>query len=293
MTSYHEALHTILDNVDPRTATTVFTSEARGLYLAEEVLAPIDSPPFDDSAVDGFAVIASDTPGTLRLVGSVYAGDDPAASECKPGTCVKTMTGAGIAPGADAVVMQEDTSVVGDAVEVKIKKTSGANIRKCGAEFHAGDLVLHKGSHLNPASLSLAGSLGMAELRVHAPPRVGVLVTGEELVAPGETIKPGQRYESNSIALAAMAQGLTGRPAVVKRVGDDAAATKRVVEEMLSECDVLVTSGGASVGEKDLVRGTLAACGAKEFFWGVSIKPGKPVSFSVAPTGCRVFALPG
>ena len=298
MTSYEDALSKILEQTRPLAPETVPVHDALGRYLASDLNAAHDSPRFDNSAVDGFAVRSADlasasgsNPVSLRIVGPVYAGTDATALVLNPGETARTMTGAQVANGADAVVMQEDVELQGSHALFSEPPTSGQAVRRKGEEFHAGDLLVPAGAHCTPSVLALVASQGLGEVTVNKAPQVGIVVTGSELVSPGQDLGPGQIYESNSVALAAAARAL-GADARTTSVPDDLDATRDAFLALSKTSDIVVFSGGASVGEKDLVRCALLECGVKEHFWKVSMKPGKPVFFGTL--GERlVFALPG
>ncbi len=300
MISFEDALSAVLAEAKPLGSETVPLDMALGRFLSADLVAKYDSPRFDNSAVDGFAVRSSDlasaskrSPVALHVSDTVFAGDDATSARIGAGESARTMTGAAVVAGADAVVMQEDVTLSGGQATFSEPATQGQAVRKQGEEFHAGDLLISKGTHCSPAVLALVAGQGLGEAVVGKTPRVGVIVTGSELAAPGAALAPGQIYESNSVALSAAARSLTGRAAVVKSVGDDAAATRKVFESVVEECDIVVFSGGASVGEKDLVRATLLDAGVEERFWRINMKPGKPVFFGVHTMGALVFALPG
>ncbi len=300
MISFEDALSTVLAEAKPLGPETVPLDGALGRFLSADLIAAYDSPRFDNSAVDGYAVRSADlakaskgSPVTLTVTSTVYAGDDATNASLAEGESVRTMTGAAVVSGADAVVMQEDVSVEGHHAVFTSPAAAEQAVRRKGEEFRTGDLLIGKGSLCSPAVLALIAGQGYGEAVVGRVPRIGVIVTGSELAKAGAVLAPGQIYESNSVALSAAVHSLTGRSPVVKSVGDDASQTREAFESIVSECDVVVFSGGASVGEKDLVRTTLLAAGVEERFWRINMKPGKPVFFGVHPAGALVFALPG
>jgi molybdopterin molybdotransferase len=285
-----EAQERVLGRVRPLPIESVPIARAAGRIVAEELRARIDLPPFASSAMDGFAVRSEDLPATLRLVGESAAGK-PFESRLDAGSAVAISTGAVVPEGADAVVPIENVVKSENGVEFPRAVEPGAHIRPRGGDVASGDVVVSRGVMLTPARLAAAAAAGVAIVSCRRSPRVSVLATGSELVVPGERLRPGQIYETNGLmlgsALAAAGAEVTSAPAVA----DDEAALRGALEQGLA-CDVLVTSGGVSVGEHDLVRAVERELGVEEVFWRVSIKPGKPVSFGVRGD-TLVFGLPG
>jgi molybdopterin molybdotransferase len=263
---------------------------AAGRVTAAEAFALTDLPPFDSSAMDGFALRAADVPGTLNVVGAIAAGS-PAARPLASGETTAISTGGVVPDGADAIAPIEVVVVHGDVVEVPAAVDAGAHVRPRGGDVRAGDAVVRAGVRLSASQLGALAAAGIAEIACVRRPRVAVLATGSELVPPGVPLGPGQVYEANAIMLAA---ALTAAGAEVIRlpaVADDDAAHRDAIERGL-EADVLVTSGGVSVGRHDLVRRIEAELGVEEVFWRVAVKPGKPVAFGVRGR-TLVFGLPG
>jgi molybdopterin molybdotransferase len=285
-----EAQERVLERTRPLPAEPVPIAEAAGRIAAEDVHAQVDLPPFASSAMDGFAVRASDLPGTLRIAGESAAGRQ-LDGRLEPGTAVAISTGAVVPEGADAVVPVERVVKKANAMIVMEAAERGAHVRPRGGDVTAGDVVVVAGATLTPARVAAIAASGVSEVRCARRPRVAILATGTELVAPGEPLGPGQIYETNTLMLAAAlaAAGADVRPEPA--VADDEAALREALERGLS-ADVLVTSGGVSVGEHDLVRAAERDLGVEEVFWRVSIKPGKPVSFGVRGE-TLVFGLPG
>jgi molybdopterin molybdotransferase len=285
-----QAQERVLERARPLPAQAVPVAEAGNRVTAEEVRAKIDLPPFASSAMDGFAVRTADLPGTLRIVGESAAGR-PFEAQVEAGCAVAISTGAVVPEGADAVVPVEDVVPQDNKVEMPRSAEPGAHIRPRGGDVAAGEAVVPVGVRLTPARLAAAAASGVAELACARRPRVAVLATGSELVDPGEALGPGQIYETNTLMLSS---GLGVADAEVQAeppVSDDEQALREALERGLS-ADVLVTSGGVSVGEHDLVRAAERELGVEEVFWRVSIKPGKPVSFGVRGE-TLVFGLPG
>jgi molybdopterin molybdotransferase len=281
-----EALALVLARARPLSVEDVPVARAAGRVVAEPATAVTDLPPFASSAMDGYAVRAADTPGRLTVVGHSAAGK-PESRVLGAGEAIVISTGAVVPEGADAVVPVERTS--GD-VEVE-SVGPGDNIRPRGGDARTGDLIVEPGSLLRPAQLGALAAAGVATVRCRRRPRVAVLATGTELRPPGEPLAPGEIYESNTVLLAAQVASAGAEVTVLPAVADDGSATRAALERGL-EFDVLVTSGGVSVGPHDLVRGALAELGAEEVFWRVAVKPGKPIAFAVRG-GTLVFGLPG
>jgi molybdenum cofactor synthesis domain-containing protein len=289
-----EAVRLVLEHTHRLPADNVPLVEARGLALAEDLEARFDSPPFDNSAVDGYAVRSADAGvgRTFRVVDEAPAGR-PAAKSVGEGEAIKIFTGGVIPEGADAVVMVENTSGWGEEFELKKAATPAQNVRGSGEDVREGDVILRAGTEIGPPEIALAATQGYGELGVHRRPRVVVLSTGTELVEPGEReLEPGEIYDSNSFAVIAQAQEIGARARRISATSDDAQVLRNTLKEALETADVVVTSGGVSVGEKDLVKGTMLELGVEQVFWGVKFKPGKPLFFGVRD-GASVFGLPG
>jgi len=285
-----EAQSAILQRVRPLPAEAVPLDDARGRVLAEPARSLVDLPPFANSAMDGFAVRAADTPGTLPVLGHAAAGR-PFGAPLEPGAAVGIATGAEVPEGADAVVPIEVVHERGDSVEIPEPAEAGVNVRPRGGDLRAGEPAARAGARLTPGRLGALAAAGIAEVSCFGRPTVAVVPTGTELRRPGEPLGPGEVYEANGLILAAQ---LAAAGAAVRRqesVADDEASHRAAFEQAL-EADVVVTSGGVSVGPHDLVRRVEAALGVEEVFWRVSVKPGKPISFGVRGE-TLVFGLPG
>jgi molybdopterin molybdotransferase len=285
-----EAQRRVLERAAPLPGELVPVAGAAGRVVLEDVLARVDLPPFASSAMDGFAVRAADLPATLEIVGESAAGRP---FDLPLGRCgaVAISTGAVVPAEADAVVQIENVVQNDNKVEISQQVEPGAHIRPRGGDIAAGEVVVPAGGRLTPARIAAAAASGVAELKCVRRPRVAVLATGSELVDPGDTLSPGQIYETNGLmlssVLAAGGAEVMSHPPVV----DEERAMREALERGLA-ADVLVTSGGVSVGEHDLVRAVERELGVEEIFWRVSIKPGKPVSFGVRGD-TLVFGLPG
>ncbi len=271
----------------------VHLDAALGRVLAEEVRSQVHVPPFDGSAMDGFAVAAG-AEGTVVIVDEARAGA-PASRSIAPGTAVRISTGAAVPPGTGAVVPVECTEEASGTVTVPRSKT-GANVRRRGEDIEAGDLVMPPGEALRPAALGVLASVGLPAALCSKQPRVAILATGDELVEPGGELGPGQIWSSNPLALAGQVTQAGGAVERIGRIPDEPEATCRELRSAASGSDVVVVSGGVSVGPHDHVKGALAEIGAKEVFWGVALRPGKPTWFGTLAVGERsvaVFGLPG
>ncbi len=285
-----EAQEQVLRHAHPLASEPVPIAAAAGRVSAEDVVAGVDLPPFASSAMDGFAVRAADLPGKLRIAGESAAGR-PSGERLEPGSAAAISTGAVVPEGADAVVPIENVVRYDNDVEIAQAVGPGAHVRPRGGDVAAGEVVVPAGGALTPARLAAAAASGVAELACARRPRVAVLATGSELVVPGEPLGPGQIYETNGVMLAASLAALGVEVLHEPAVADDETALREALERGLT-ADVLVTSGGVSVGEHDLVRAAERGLGVEEVFWRVSIKPGKPVSFGTRGD-TLVFGLPG
>ena len=285
-----DALARVLAAVRPLESERLALVDATGRVLAEDARAEVDLPRFRSSAMDGFAVRAGDTPGTLRVVGQVAAGR-PAARPLAPGEAMAISTGGVVPDGADAVVPIELVEDEGDAVVVPQPAPEGANVRPRGGDVNAGEIVVAAGVPLTPSRLAALASTGITTLACARRPRVSIVSTGTELRRPGEPLREGEIYESNGLMLAALLAGAGADVGSPESVEDDSTAHETALARGL-EGDVLVTSGGVSVGPHDLVRDTLGRLGVEETFWGVAMRPGKPLSFGTRDR-TLVFGLPG
>jgi molybdopterin molybdotransferase len=280
MISVAEALAHVTSNLRPLAAEQVTLSDALGRVLAEDVASRLTQPPVDVSAMDGYAVRAADVasvPVTLKVIGESAAGggfDDTLGA----GQAVRIFTGAMVPDGADAIVIQEDTDAEGDAVTVKEGATPGTYIRPAGLDFRTGQVLLAAGKVLAARDIGLAAAMNVSWLKVRRRPRVAILATGDEVVMPGEPIGRNQIISSNSVALGAYVRALGGVPTNLGIARDN----EESLHAMLAGArgaDMLVTIGGASVGDHDLVRKVLGAEGLDLKFYKVAMRPGKPLIF--------------
>ena len=300
MISVEEARGRILASFGALEAVEAPLLEAAGQVLADDVRGGFDIPPLPNTSMDGYAVRAADTAGAapgsprrLRVTGYLAAGSvhDGAVG---PGEAVRIMTGAPIPDGADAVVPFEETDEEEQSarwedapradVRIDVEAGPGANVRPAGEDVRAGELVLPAGTILGPAQIGVLASLGLGAARVIRRPRVAILSTGDELLRPGEPLRPGAIYDSNGFSLASMAREMGAEPRVLDIAGDTVEALTARVREGLADADMLVTSAGVSRGDFDVVKEVLAREGSVGF-WTVRMRPGKPLAFGTFETG--------
>jgi molybdopterin molybdotransferase len=290
--SIDEARAMVLARVAAPAPQDVPVARALDRVLAHDVVAAGDVPPWPNSAVDGFAVRPGPAGRTLRIVGESRAGA-PAGVAVGDGEAIRISTGAVLPAGAGAVAMVEDCEEAPDGtVTVRAQAPDGANVRGAGEDVLAGTRVLRRGAILGPAELGVAVGAGAATVACGPRPRVAVLSTGDELVPPGAALGPGQIHDSNAIALAALAERAGAEVVLVGHVADTRDETERVVASALERADVLVCTGGVSVGPHDHVKPALVAQGVDEVFWRVALRPGKPTWFGTRGSQL-VLGLPG
>jgi len=293
MLSVAEAVAKVVSGFAPLVVETIGLGDALGRALAEDVAARLDSPPLDVSAMDGYAVRAADTavaPARLALIGVSSAGH-PFAGSVGPGQCVRIFTGAAVPAGADAIVIQEDTTAEGDVVTVNEAPRPGRWIRRAGMDFRRGDVMLRAGRRLTGRDIGLAAAMNVPWLSVRRQPRVAILATGDELVMPGDPLAEGQIVGSNGLAVAAYVTAFGGLPVLLGTAADDEDSLRRYLAGARG-ADLLVTIGGASVGDLDLVRQVLADQGFDLGFYRVAMRPGKPLIFGRLGD-VPVLGLPG
>ncbi len=288
--SLAEAQTRVLGQVTPLDSEPVSVAHAAGRVLAEDARAVVDLPPFPSSAMDGFALRAGDTPGVLPVVARIAAGV-PAPRPLAAGEAMAIATGGVVPDGADSVVPIEDVVDRDNEVEIGSAVGQGDNVRPKGGDVAANDVVVRHGARLGAAQIGALAAAGLAEVVCARRPRVAILATGTELRRAGDTLGPGEVYDSNGVLLATALASAGADIASLPAVADDEDAHRAALERGL-EADVLVTSGGVSVGPHDLVRRLLGELGVREVFWGVAVKPGKPLAFGVRG-GTLVFGLPG
>ncbi len=303
-----EARARILEDVLPLRPVSIPLAESRGRVLAEVAIALLTLPPWDNSAMDGYAVRSEDvadaspeTPVSLAVVGEVAAGHEP-ESGVGARQAMRVLTGAMMPPGADAVVKVEDTdappglAALPQAVAVRAAVEPGKDIRRAGSDMQQGDHLLAAGTRIGPAALAVLAAAGHAQLSVHRIPRVGVIATGDELTPVGEPLGPASIPDSNSEAIAAQVAAAGAEPVRLGIATDDRDVVRERLLEGVRDCDVLVVTGGVSVGAHDLVKEVFAEIGTLDL-WRVAIQPGKPLAYGSAarPDGgyCLLFGLPG
>ena len=301
MLELEEAQRRILEKIQLLPSESVLLSEADGRVLAEKIISQIDLPGFDNSAVDGYAVQSKDlisanraTPVSLRLVGKIAAGES-FSGKIESGQCARIFTGSPLPDGADAVAMQEDIQVDpqnSDQILFLDSVKPWENIRFRGEDVKAGSTLVEAGTRLGIGHLSLLGAVGVESVRAARRPIVGLLATGNELREAGQPIGSNEIFESNRIGLAALAKRIGAIPKIFPLVPDTLGATESTLKKAFAECDVVVTTGGVSVGELDFVKAAFENLGGKLDFWKVSIKPGKPFVFGQLD-GKPLFGLPG
>jgi molybdopterin molybdotransferase len=293
MLSIDQARAAVLAEVRPLPAEEVALADALGRVLAEDVTAAVDLPPFVNSAMDGFAVRSGPSGRRLTVVGESRAGA-PADRALGDGEAIRISTGAMLPEGADAVLQIELVSEDGDSIVLNDEVQPGRNTRSAGEDVRAGTPVLQAGTTLGPAEIGMAASAGRGSLHCGRRPRVTVIGTGDELVGPGDELGPGQIHDSNGPMLSALVRR-AGADVRALRVEDDRVATVAAVEQALADTDVLLLSGGVSVGPHDHVKPALEANGVEEVFWRVALRPGKPTWFGVKREDppVLVLGLPG
>lgn len=304
MISYDEAKRLILEEVTPLPQHQVKLEALAGSFLSQPVTAKFAMPRFDNSAVDGYGVLVADlagvtetAPAKLRLLGEIAAGSDE-EFKLKTGTAIKILTGGHVPPSVEAVVMREYCAEHDGILHVSKTAKPGDNIRRAGDEFKTGEQVLPAGIRVNPAVIGLLATLGYASFTAHTKPKVAIVTTGDELIQPGNQLRDGQIYDSNSYALQAALAALGIEEWFVHHARDTMKSTKQAFSFAIEQADVILSSGGVSVGDYDYVKPTLEEMGVETVFWRIAIKPGKPVYFGTLQQPRRtqkklIFGLPG
>lgn len=298
MLDLETALNRLLESLPPPTVERVPLTASAGRFLAEKIFSPLDLPSFDNSAMDGYAVRAADvrgarteSPATLKLAAKIPAGE-MFAGELLAGECARIFTGAPLPRGADSVVMQEDTRAEGGVVSFLDDAALGENVRRCGEDVKRGGMLAEAGEEISPGRIALLAATGFGTVTVSHRPNVALIATGSELREPGQPLLPGQIYESNRAMLTPLITRCGGVPKVFPIVPDTLEATKAALQNAFSSSDIVVTSGGVSVGELDFVKAAFESLGGELHFWKVAMRPGKPFVFGRLGEKF-IFGLPG
>lgn len=277
--------------ISPKTEK-VSLSKSLGKFLSNPVFAPMNVPSFDNSGMDGYAFAWEDSGESRRLAQVVQAGSNPDFT-LEKGTAVRIFTGAPVPKGADTVVQQEWVTVVGDTVFFELEKLAkGLNVRKTGSQCQEGELILNTGSLVTPGTIGLLASLGIEQVEVFGSPRVSIILTGDEIIEIGQSLQPGQIYNANGPALIAYLSQMGIMEVEIRKVKDEKSEVTRVIGEALESSDVVLLTGGISVGDYDFVKASLVENGVDQLFYKVKQKPGKPI-FAGGKGQKMVFALPG
>ena len=300
MISVNDAQSIIQKNIFELKSESVDLSSSSGKILSNNIKAKFPSPSFDNSAMDGFAVRSSDTFGatrtstvSLKNIDESSAGS-PSDLILKKGECIQCMTGAKIPKGADAIIMVEDTSGFSNDknVQIMIEVKRGQHIRKMGEEINEGDILIEKGTIITTSEIGVCASFGYSELAVSKKPKVAIFATGNELIEPGKDLKEGEIYNSNLFLFADLVKKAGSKILMRNVIKDDKSSLKSFLLEALETCDVIISSGGVSMGRYDYVREVFIDLGVKEHFWKVAQKPGKPFFFGTNNQSL-IFGLPG
>ena len=291
------ALALSLQTINVGPSQTVAHADSLNRILARDIVSDMDLPPFDNSAMDGYAVRVGDVaaatqnaPVTLQLGEIIGAGDVP-QNEIAPNGCAKIMTGAPLPRGAEAVIMREETREMGERITFFAGAKAGQNLRCAGSDIARGETVLTAGTRVRAAELAMLAALGCSQVEVYARPRVGIITTGEELVGVEAALQSGQIRDSNGPALRALCQSAGAHVVACSHVGDKPDELRAILNQMAPNCDLILTSGGVSAGDFDPVRDVMLA-DAQIIFWKVAMKPGKPIMLALY-RNVPVFALPG
>jgi molybdopterin molybdotransferase len=290
MISVSEAIDCIENQAKSNESDVKSIEKTMGLVLAEDVISAINMPPFKQSSMDGYAFTHLEG-STYKIVGEIQAGN-ASNIELKKGEAVRIFTGARVPDLADTVVMQEHVIREGDQLTIEILPIKNTNVRPVGEQIKAGDIALKKGVVLNEAAIGFLASLGISEIKVYKRPKVTILVTGNELQQLGEKLADGQVYESNSLTLKMALQRVGIKKVNISQVEDDLEQTTLAIKKCLEKSDIVLISGGISVGDYDFVKQALENNGVTEIFYKVNQRPGKPLWFGATDT-TNVFALPG
>lgn len=291
MISVEDALELVYENVFPNSETkTIKVTEAVGLVVFEDIISPINMPPFRQSAMDGYAIYVHDEL-CYKQIGEVKAGDDH-QPELKSGEAVRIFTGAPVPDTANTVVIQENVNVEKNLIYLKESVQLDSNIRPLGEQVKKGGAALEKGTFLTPAAIGYLSSLGIEKAMVYVKPKIAIVITGSELIEPGSKLNYGKIYESNSSMLYSILISMNYEQVSIYKVQDDFPTTKKILEEIILTNDIVLVSGGISVGDYDFVGKALNELNVEQVFYKVNQKPGKPLYFGKRDSS-YVFALPG
>lgn len=294
MISVEEAKSAILENSDLLTVQKLSIEKCFGYVLANDIFAPIHLPPFNQSAMDGYAFVFNDTFNNtpIEIIGEVAAGKE-VSFRLNAGQAVRIFTGAKVPDGADCVVMQEKVLVNGTRLVINDKGLKvGSNIRETGSQINIGSLALKKGTVLTPGAVGYISGMGISSVSVFRKPRVSIIVTGSELQKPGNRLEDGQIYESNSFALLSALNSIFIEPIHIESVSDNESEVFKVIEKAIKDSDIVLLSGGISVGDYDFVGKSLGKMNVENIFYKIKQKPGKPLYFGKKEK-VLIFALPG
>lgn len=296
--SLEQALDILKDYITPGKTERKSLEECLGLVLAEDVMAQLDMPPFSRSAQDGYAFRSKDSEGAskeqpvrLKVTGKIYAGDFP-KKEVNPGEAIRIMTGAMIPAGADCVLRQEDTDEGEEIVQIYKETEAGCSICFKGEEYKKGHILLRAGTKIDAAALAVASGNGIMELPVYARVKAAVVSSGSEVVEPGTPLTPGKIYNTNTIYMKARLKQLGANVVMTRTVGDELGIMREALNEAASQSELVVTTGGVSVGQKDLTEEALLSIGAKILFHGIAVKPGMP-TLAAEKNGVLFLGLSG
>jgi molybdopterin molybdotransferase len=282
----------IAESINPLEPVSIPLSDATGLVLAEDVFSQYDIPAYPQSSMDGYAFAFEEGKSTYVLDGEMAAGSNH-QFQLKPGFAVRIFTGAAVPPGADTVLMQEKSAIQDDHLQLTdLQLRKGDNLRQAGSEIQKGAKALSKGHLLNAASIGFLAGMGISSVKVYPKPRVAILVTGNELQMPGTPLEYGQVYESNSLTLKACLSQLHIKVVEVLHSGDNRLQLHAMLEQALETSDLILMTGGVSVGDYDFTMDAFESCGVKQVFHKIKQKPGKPLLFGIKNEK-TVFGLPG
>ena len=292
MVSVEEAIRLVKTNLPNSTYELIYLSSALNKVLSKDLISKINMPPFHQSSMDGYAVNLSADIKSYKLVGEIAAGGSASEFDLKQGEAVRIFTGAKVPKGANAVIQQELVYSKEKTIAFKETVPAGKNIRLKGEQTTIGQIAMNKGDRITPAAIGFLAGLGITEVEVFKKPKLSILATGDELVSPGDLLPEGKIYESNTIMLSSAIKHSGYECVKSSTVEDTYDATKSAIEALLSSSDVILISGGISVGDYDFVGDALKEIGVKEIFYKVKQKPGKPLFFG-SYNDKLLFALPG